>query len=1006
MSHPTSPRLPVALVMAAGIVFHLGPAANGGGTGLSLATPALAAEADAAASPEGPVKTRRTYYTPQRLEAGREGFALAVPAADRYLERHTLEEHWNWMTGQELPRAMGVRADGSSHRPDEAEPWRVEVEIDGGNYRMPTNDFWAYHESGLDERGFFDPEKADRSLLVNELYPEKGYDWGVDDGFGWQDENGTYWTFVAYYNHWYGLIEVRRRITTFRDAYLHTGDPEYARAGLILLDRVADIYPEMDTSAHIDPDIPRNRRPFRNSNGGTDQGRLVGSIWETNHIRHIVAAYDAFFPLIREGDEELIEFLSRKADKYPGLEGKESTEAIARNIENNIIREVLPAVKKAQIRGNFGMHQSALAMAAVVLDEPDGYSADAIEFIFRAGGLTRTDGEWRVTGGEILHGLVDEVDRDGYGHESAPNYNLIHRGHVRRIGDILAEYDRYDGINLAEYPKYVKMVHAMDNIYVLDRYRIDVGNSGNAGGPDNRPDSPVESIQEAGYGMTVLRDGERLEDWPDNRRALWIYHGRNFHREPERRGTGSSHAAPDSLQIGYFGFGLDMAPPLGYATQTGAFPQRNHWLKNTISHNTVVMNRRSQEPSWVGVPRHFDADDTIQLVDVEAPNAYPDAELYRRTSALVRVDEENSYVVDFFRAFGGEDHVFSFHGGAHRGVTTDALDLTVQARGTYAGEDVERPEPAENTAYNREVGNGFNYLHNVERAARPAGGFSVEWKLLDFWEVLPGEGDADLRLRLTLLNDDLDEAALADGPLPRGRGNPDTFKYLLAHRQGEDLKTVFTSVIEPYRDERFIAGIRAVEVTGEDGRPAPESDVRAVRVELADGRVDYLATALDKETMYRVDELFEFQGFFAHYRSDGDERPLEAYLHDGSTMALATGGPLIESRTARLEGRVIDFTREMRMENHLLVEAEGISRHAGELPGRWVYVENDNWRNGAYEIVAVEPEGGDRAKLHLGNTTLIRRFRDPENFDAGYVYNLDEGAAFYIPLSKSRSRGR
>ena len=33
--------------------------------------------------------------------------------------------------------------------------------------RFPTHDFQAYHESGLDEHGFFDPDHADRSLLFN-----------------------------------------------------------------------------------------------------------------------------------------------------------------------------------------------------------------------------------------------------------------------------------------------------------------------------------------------------------------------------------------------------------------------------------------------------------------------------------------------------------------------------------------------------------------------------------------------------------------------------------------------------------------------------------------------------------------------------------------------------------------------------------------------------------------------------------------------------------------------
>jgi hypothetical protein len=58
---------------------------------------------------------------------------------------------------------------------------------------------------------------------------------------------------------------------------------------------------------------------------------------------------------------------------------------------------------------------------------------------------------------------------------------------------------------------------------------------------------------------------------------------------------------------------------------------------------------------------------------------------------MIKVDEANSYTVDFFRVKGGNDHTFSFH-AAEGTVNTDGLNLTAQSTGTYAGPDVNKPE--------------------------------------------------------------------------------------------------------------------------------------------------------------------------------------------------------------------------------------------------------------------------------------------------------------------------
>ena len=72
-------------------------------------------------------------------------------------------------------------------------PWKITCP----NCRrdFPSNDFGAYYRSGIGEDGVFHEELADKSLLTNDLYPEMGDGWGVDDGWGYKsglhDADGT-----------------------------------------------------------------------------------------------------------------------------------------------------------------------------------------------------------------------------------------------------------------------------------------------------------------------------------------------------------------------------------------------------------------------------------------------------------------------------------------------------------------------------------------------------------------------------------------------------------------------------------------------------------------------------------------------------------------------------------------------------------------------------------------------------------------------------------------------
>lgn len=1144
-------------------------------------------------------KTRSTIYTPDKLANARANADKyewaasirdnAVASAEQYMQL-SYDELWHLVTGNRIPRSYNTnQLDGNfspiSGRemmdqhglyPWQADPinhpWKLIDPVSG--YMFPTNDFGAYYESGLDEHGVFQPQLADRSLLVNELYPEKGPDWGVDDGFGWVDpETGDRYTFIAYYNHWHlwhgGIIT--SALNAFKNAYIYTGDMKYARAGAILLDRIADIYPTLDIT-QFDHNI------YVNSHGGRPAGKAVGSIWETGLVKQLIEAYDVFYPVY--DDPEVLQFLKQKGEQY-NLPLKENATQIRRNIEDGILREVYPGMKASRIRGNNGFHQSALAMAAVVLDTlPE--TKEWLDYNFQSGEAIGSV-PYRITGGNILYSLVNDVDRDGHGNEASPGYNRLWLNNYIQAADVLLGYDKYPDADLYENVKFRSMFRAMYPLMMLQKYFPNIGDTGKTGNPGllldkdqmirayevfrdpiyaqlayflngNQADGifgdvfsedpeqiarDIEAVIESegplqlgsthltGYGFAGLRDGEirkpvssihlpfeamnileataetryfansgtvqfeaneaghsimfefevpktdvyELELQPfqaasygiyeisidgehvmdadfygnaganapavvlteqlleegkhvisfsnagkreeatnykfgvisldlydaeakdakryagpkDTQRAMWMYYGRN---------TGHGHR--DTLNLGLYAFGIDMSPDLGYPEAANATNTHRHeWVNNTISHNTVVVDKSKQQPQWTAVPKHYDDSSMVKLIDVEAPLVYPQTDLYKRTSAMIKADNVHSYVVDFFRVRGGNDHHFSFH-GAEGPVTVEGLNLTAQTRGTYAGEDVEfgvRPEDDSVTGSGY-VGPGFHWLDNVERDANPSEKFSIDWDIVDTWQVLPDS--ADPHLRLTMLGQ-YGEVALADGVPPRNQtGNPERLRYVIVHNEGEHVESIFTSVLEPYDGERFIQSIEAVPVTA-DGVEVSGMEARAVKVTLKNGRTDYIISAIDPNRTYTADGVIKFKGLFGVYSEQNGE-PLFTYLNDAERIGKPGG--METSSIPKLTGSVTDFTKGLSLDNRLIVEMDLQGLNTEDLVGAYIYVDNDGQRSGAYPIVHAKTLSDGMYELSTGEITFVRTYANPDRLDDGFVYNIAEGDSFAIPLSK------
>ncbi len=440
--------------------------------------------AHASAADNEPLKKRTTYYTDEEvanLRENAEGYYANtknsyVSAAEKYLN-YTYEELWSIIPSQNVPRSYavnqpkgclncGLNIDAYGNYPytfnTDSAPWKLTCPA--CKMQFPTNDFKSYYESGLDETGRFQPDKADPQYLKNTLYPEKGEKWGVDNGRGYVHTNGEKYFFVAYYNHWANWYEAcQHPIEYLMYAYLYTGEQKYADRAIVFLNRFADLYPEFNLRDQKWSD------GFRHSGG--DYGKIVGSIWECGTIQPFLEAYDILFHGFENLSSEALDFIKSKSG------GKINTvKDVMLNIENGIYKQILPEVKKGNIRGNNGMHQRVLCLAAVVIDDPQ-LSKEWLEFAFKPSTSI-------MSGLNIGATFVNDIDRDGMGNEASPHYNILWLGSYLTIAELLKGYTingtdiSYD---LYENVKFKKMFTAMLNILLGETFTPNIGDADNTG---------------------------------------------------------------------------------------------------------------------------------------------------------------------------------------------------------------------------------------------------------------------------------------------------------------------------------------------------------------------------------------------------------------------------------------------------------------------------------------------------------------------------------------------
>ncbi|MCY3767423.1 MAG: heparinase II/III family protein [Gemmatimonadetes bacterium] len=775
-------------------------------------------------------------YTPEQIQLARQRAAdepdakevagRIVEDADPWLERDQDLIH-SLMPGPEVPRSWtinfvsgcpvhgsgpngygGYAQGGWIHDPFK-DQWRVTCAIGGESY--PSNDFGAFYRSGME----------DRSLLTGPY---------ADDGWGWQGDDTPFrhW-FIAYCccSTWNTVVA---GLTSLSQAYLLSGDGRYAHKALVILDRLAEVYPHMDYSR-------QSMYALEFSPGYT--GKMNDLISESGTVRRLCQALDAV------------------RDAIPGdpIFGSDA-DGIRKKMEDGIIGASLDGIYRGHVRSNYGGHQEALLIAALASGDRNEIDK-AVEWTLNNTGeatelkemLTHFDGyifRDKAAHAEGINFALDNlIFREGMGWESSPSYNSSWVTHLTVIARLLEE----QGIRIWDRPKFRRMYRWAEEMTCLDEFTPCIGDAGTTTGGHVSLDSatlrtayratgdafvgellrgretgfdsfeslleePVEPPPHAdgaaelkemaaesrlmgGFGLALLRSGRRRE-----RAAVALYYGR----------AATEHAHFDRLNVELFAYGRKLIPDLGYGEHAAEGDRPAVWTKNTLAHATVVVDGRRQDSQGPGRLEHFVRARGLTWMQVDAPETYHHASEYRRTLALIEIANDARYLLDCFRVEGGSQHDYSLHGFEGEFSVDDITLTPPQKQGTLAGSDVPfgaiyddagLTDPLrKGRSYYTYRGGGYSYLYDTRRG-NPTASWSSNWR-----DVKTGIG-----LSSTFLPSD--EAIVAHGDPPRKPGNPKQLTYVLLRNAGDVAASRFVAVHEPFKGTKRVHGVEQLDAGGE-----------------------------------------------------------------------------------------------------------------------------------------------------------------------------------------------
>ncbi|MCE5345328.1 MAG: heparinase II/III-family protein [Bacteroidales bacterium] len=642
---------------------------------------------------------------------------------------------------------------------------------------------------------------------------------------------------------------------TLAEGYLLTNNLIYAEACKSILLRLADCYPAWlvhvgyGEYADMDPRVaamnisnlpvpelcpPPNEPDNSLWTGFWTAGRAGGVGLESDFIRNVVSAYDFTCNAINQ----------RNTPVY--------TEDEKLKIERDLLLEsTILLVCDKKINNKSVSNHTAVALVGMCVGHPgllrfglDGFNKTVDGWYLSDGtssetpfyGLMALGGIWDMA--QAAHGYSDP---QGYIDESGKRIDLLDLYHNTSYGNVLNAFFKGLQGDLC-YPPYADSFHntSLDVSYVelmvanfpehseyLSLLKALCGNdltlhSGSQKFKNKTTDNKVddEPVLTLPYDLAKPTGSSSfsfyyrrpnlekktspvltLNDWcPPQLRIGHLrtgVDGRESLLLMSASGWGNHHEN-DSLNLYYWKEGHEVLSDLGYLWD---HPLKTQNIR-TVAHNTVLIDEKNQvTKERGGKVLLFKSFDHVKVMEMSS-SAYPEASLYRRTSAIIDHGNGQSYVVDFFRVEGGMNKDYVFHGVGNACKVSDIKLKPITSSKLYDFSNIRTGDG--DTVWTTEWHNGDNMT-------------CVAWSVGQHGE----------------------QAMVADGWGQRDWKNSDinaTIPYIVRRCNGEGVKT-FISLFEGYQGSKpFIEKVKLIDKEG------------IIIVETAIG-TDYIMSMPDKGIM-------------------------------------------------------------------------------------------------------------------------------------------------------------
>lgn len=273
------------------------------------------------------------------------------------------------------------------------------------------------------------------------------------------------------------------------------------------------------------------------------------------------------------------------------------------------------------------------------------------------------------------------------------------------------------------------------------------------------------------------------------------------------------HNHYDPLHLSLFAQGQELLPDLGYSSS-----KYRRYSISTLGHNTVLVDSADMKAERASVhggqaERFVAVADSLQWQRIHQHDAYPQTKEYSREAWWIPFPGQaasEGYAVDLFRVAGGGRHEYVLQGDANRAAVFHSESAADFYGTTMLPQGVQAREAENQQDFGDAEGHypGYMYVKDVWNSSLPdSGSFRVELKTSEVSDGRPGAGLSIIGL----LEPGDNTLFLGRAPSLRStrlhgkardtneEGDRYDLPKLVLRREGNELRSDFATLLEPYR---------------------------------------------------------------------------------------------------------------------------------------------------------------------------------------------------------------